>query len=97
MAEESDIFIRTEGHEVKEVPDGYVVYQTERERVHFLNPTAVIVYELCDGAHNVERISSFIAGAYELAAPPVEEVSACIASLLQEELVRPLTPSLSAA
>jgi hypothetical protein len=97
MADKSDTLIRTEGHEVKEVPDGYVVYQTDRERVHFLNPTAVIVYELCDGAHDLGRICSFIASAYELAAPPVDEVNTCIASLLKEELVKPVNLSSSEA
>ena len=48
-------YVKAEGHEFNQVPDGYVIYQSGRDRVHFLNPTAVIVYELCDGKHTVER------------------------------------------
>jgi hypothetical protein len=91
MVIDIDTYVRTEGHEVQEVPDGYVIYQTARERVHFLNPTAVIVYELCDGAHDLLRISQFLAEAFDLEAPPLEEVRTCIASLLEEQLVKPET------
>src|SRR5215216_1065226 len=36
-------FSSVDGIEVNRVPDGAMVYQNERERVHFLNPTALIV------------------------------------------------------
>ena len=97
MSGDEPTYLRTEGNEVQEVPDGYVVYQTSRERVHFLNPTAVIVYELCDGTHNVGTICAFMKSAYDLPEAPVEEVRKCIDSMLEEDLVRAQTRSSSAA
>ena len=86
--EPRDIYVKSENHEFNHVPDGYVIYQTARDRVHFLNPTAVIVYELCDGKHNVEQIGHFLEQSYALSAPPLAEVEACVADLVKEEIVR---------
>ena len=86
--EARDVYVKADGHEFNPVPDGYVIYQSGRDRVHFLNPTAVIVYELCDGRHSVEQIGRFLQEAYVLPAAPVAEVEACLANLLDEEIVR---------
>ena len=95
--EPDDTYVHVEGHEFNQVPDGYVIYQSERDRVHFLNPTAVIVYELCDGKHTVEQIGRFMQQSYSLPAPPLEEVKACLQNLLDEEIVKPWTQRSSAA
>ena len=60
--EARDVYVKADGHEFNPVPDGYVIYQSGRDRVHFLNPTAVIVYELCDGRHSVEQIGREFGG-----------------------------------
>ena len=65
-----------------------MIYQTGRDRVHFLNPTAVIVYELCDGTNTVEQIGRFMQDSYSLPAPPLEEIKSCIDNFLKEEIVR---------
>ena len=39
-----------------QVPDGYVVYLSNREKVFFLNNTAAAILELCDGEHTLEEI-----------------------------------------
>jgi hypothetical protein len=85
-------YLKTEGAEPSEVPDGYVVYQAGRDMVHYLNPTAVIVYELCDGAHTGLDMARYIAELYELGAPPTDEVSACLATLQEQQLIRPAAP-----
>lgn len=60
--------------EVTQVPDGYVVYDEKNDRVHYLNPTAALIYELCDGSRSVSDIKAFIRDAYDLAeAPPLGE------------------------
>jgi hypothetical protein len=46
----TELLVRAEGLDVDEVSDGYVIYQTGSDRVHYLNKTAAIVFELCDGA-----------------------------------------------
>jgi hypothetical protein len=89
--EPADAYVKTPGHEFNQVPDGYVVYQSVRDRVHFLNPTAVIVYELCDGKHTVEQIARFMQDSYSLPAPPLEEVRTCLTTLLQESIVQKST------
>jgi len=92
-----DVYAKAEGHEFNQVPDGYVIYQTSRDRVHFLNPTAVIVYELCDGKHTVEAIGRYMQESFSLPTPPIDEVKTCLDTLLKEDLVKPWTPSSSAA
>lgn len=89
------VFIAEEGHELSQVPDGYVIYQAARDRVHFLNPTAVIVYELCAAGCSVQTIDAFLQDAFQLTEPPVVMVRDCLGSLLDEELLRICPPSSS--
>lgn len=94
---ESDmVFAPVEGLELTDVPDGRVVYQAAKERVHYFNPTAVVVFELCGMGHSVKEIEKFLMDAYDLEASPAELVRACIRSLLNEGLLR-LSPRSSAA
>ena len=89
---DDQIFVPVEGLEVNEVPDGRVVYQASRERVHYLNPTALVVFELCSEKLPLDAIAAFLKDAYQLGPPPLDEVKASAASLLKEELARPWTP-----
>jgi hypothetical protein len=95
--EPTDVFVQVDGHEFNQVPDGYVIYQSGRDRVHFLNPTAVIVYELCNGKNTVDQIGRFIQQSYSLPAPPLAELRSCLQNLIDEEIVKPWTPQSSAA
>jgi hypothetical protein len=79
---------RVEGVEVTQVADGYIVYQADRERVHYLNHTAAIVLELCTGAVHASEMPAFLQQAYQLAAPPTDEVAECLTQLYTEGLVR---------
>lgn len=88
-----DAFVVCEGLEITHAPDGYVVYDATREKVHYLNPTAGIVYELCDGAKSLRAISAFLAQAYGLDQEPVEATRACLKTLITEGLVRPCAKS----
>lgn len=81
------MFRAVEGIEVNRVPDGAMVYQNDRERVHFLNPTALVVYELCGLNKTAGEIEAFLAGAFGLATSPTEAVRECLVSLLDEGLV----------
>jgi hypothetical protein len=56
--------------EVTHVPDGYVIYDEEQGRVHYLNPTAAIIYEVCDGSKTVDDIRAFVRDAYGLGEEP---------------------------
>jgi coenzyme PQQ synthesis protein D (PqqD) len=75
------------GLEINKVADGYIVYQPARDRVHYLNHTATIVLELCNGQNSPSEIAGLLQSAYDLPAPPETEVAACLLQLRSEELV----------
>jgi hypothetical protein len=75
------------GVEINKVADGYIVYQPARDRVHYLNHTATIVLELCNGENSPSEIAGLLQSAYDLAASPEAEVTACLQQLRAEELV----------
>lgn len=75
------------GVEINKVADGYIVYQPARDRVHYLNHTATIVLELCNGKNSPAEIAGLLQTAYELPTSPEAEVSACLQQLLAEGLV----------
>lgn len=78
---------RKSGDEVVPVPDGYVVYDDVRGMVHYLNPTAAIVLELCDLCATEAAIAGRIQAMFELSAPPDAEVDICLARLLEQDLI----------
>ena len=67
--------------------DGYVAYDAARDRLHFLNATAMMLLELCDGRLAASELPEFIASAYRLPSPPASEVEACLQRLLDEGLL----------
>jgi hypothetical protein len=73
--------------EIHEVPDGYIVYQKERDRVHYLNKTAAIIFEFCDGRREPQDIIEHVARTYALDPSAHDEIRAALDSLVQEELV----------
>lgn len=81
---------RRDGLEVVASPDGYVVHQPARDRVHHLNPTAALVFELCDGTRPADEIAAVLQAAWGLADPPVDEVRQCLERLRDEGLVSPV-------
>lgn len=54
------------GFEVTEVPDGFVIYDDNNGKVHYLNPTAAVVYTVCDGAKTVAELSAIVKDLYDL-------------------------------
>ena len=78
---------RADALEVREVPDGFVVYDPARDRLHFLNGTAAFVLESCDGATPVKALPGLVAAAFQLDEEPVEEVGTCVQRLLSEGLL----------
>jgi Coenzyme PQQ synthesis protein D (PqqD) len=79
--------IQVRNLEVHEVPDGYIVYQSERDRVHYLNKTAAIIFEFCDGSRGADDIVVRVATAFELGSSAHEEIRAGLDSLVKEGLV----------
>jgi hypothetical protein len=73
--------------ELTDVEDGFVAYDPERDRVHFFNHTAAVVFELCDGTKSEKDIAVLLQRAYELPDPPEAEVVECLAQLRSEGLI----------
>ena len=59
-------FATTGDLETTEVPDGFVIYDEPNEKVHYLNPTAAVIYSLCDGKKTVSDMQAFLSEAYDL-------------------------------
>ena len=86
MATVPDYPKRVEEFELNQVEDGFVVYQAERDRVHYLNHTAALVLELCNGRLTAEQIAKTVQKAFGLAEPPFQEVEAALTQLRAESL-----------
>jgi hypothetical protein len=76
------------GLDVNEVKDGLIVYDAKRDRVHYLNATASIVFTLCDGKHDGGEIADVVATAFQLEKDPTAEVDDCISTFAKEGLLR---------
>jgi len=74
--------------EINEVEDGLIVYQEALERVHHLNPTASVVFQLCDGSRDAATIATIVGKLFELEDEPHGEVASCLSRFIQEGLVR---------
>ena len=77
-----------DGLEIEEVDDGLIVYQESIERVHHLNPTASVVFQLCDGSRDAASIATAVGALFGLEDPPGEEVASCLARFAREGLLR---------
>jgi hypothetical protein len=85
-------FVAVDGLEKTEVPDGFVIFRAATEKVHYLNPTAAIVFELCDGTKTLGEIAEFLRQAYKLPESPLAEVITCTQSLVEQGLLNPCPP-----
>lgn len=74
--------------EITETDEGIVVYESCRERVHSLNPSAAVILELCDGTRDASSIAAELAELFGLPESPVALTEACIESLAREGLIR---------
>jgi hypothetical protein len=78
---------KTDGLEMHTVADQVAVYDTVADRLHYLNPTAALVLDLCDGSHSAPQIAALVQEAYGLDAAPLTEIANCVADLKQTGLV----------
>jgi hypothetical protein len=79
---------RADGVDVHEVEDGLVVYQAATDRVHYLNPSASIIFEFCNGERTGDQIAELVRAAWGLRAPPHNEVTECLERFRAEGVVR---------
>jgi len=76
-----------DGLEIIETEDGLEVLQPDSGRMHELNLTAALVFELCSGERSIASIVEVVQAAFELAEPPTAEVIACLDHLRREGVV----------
>jgi PqqD family protein of HPr-rel-A system len=81
--------VRSDTIEINPVDDGYVVYDPEYDRVHYLNHTAAVVLELCTGANSLADIAAGVRAAYGVPDSLETHVRECVDRLRAERLVRP--------
>jgi PqqD family protein of HPr-rel-A system len=79
--------VRRDDLEINPVADGYVVYDPARDQVHFLNQTAALVLEFCDGDETPAGIAESVRAVYRLDEPVDEQVAECIERLRREGLI----------
>ena len=79
---------KLDGLDVNDVDDGLVVYNESSDRVHYVNHTASLVYELCSGETSIDEIAVLLQRTWDLDSPPIEETRACVVQLVAEGLVR---------
>jgi FkbM family methyltransferase len=75
------------GIAVNDVPEGLVVVDPRGRRVHHLNQTAALVFEMCTGTNELAEIAARLQEAFGLGSPPMTEVADCLRHLHDEGLV----------
>ena len=80
--------LHSDGVDIHDVDDGLVVYDAATDRVHYLNQSATVIFELCNGERTTEQIAELVRAAWELDTPPSEAVAECLERLLTEQVVR---------
>jgi hypothetical protein len=74
--------------EVNDADDGLVIYDPTCDMVHHLNPSAAIIFDLCDGTREVEAIATILSEAYSLEAPARDQALAGLKELADRKLIR---------
>ena len=89
--------MRADGLGLFPVPEGYVVHQAAKGRVHRLNASAALVLELSQGRQTIEDLAVLVQRAFGLDAVPLKEVRTSVRALAAQGLLtlppRPVTPA----
>lgn len=78
---------QAEGLDITEVDDGLVVFEPVGRRVHHLNVTATLVFELCTGDNSVDQIVDIVRTAFGLPDVEATEIRGVVDSLRAERLI----------
>ncbi len=72
----------------RNVEEELVLFDPENQRAHFLNPTADLIWELCDGARSVENIAEKVTSRFEVApARAMEDVRGTLEEFRRKRLL----------
>lgn len=81
------VFQKDPSLEMQEAPDGFVVYDTQNGKVHFLNSTSASIFDMCDGAMSASDIAQNLKEAFDLAETPYSDVITCLNELSEKSLI----------
>jgi hypothetical protein len=59
--------VRKPGITVKDIGGETLLYSADEEAIHILNPTAQLIWELCDGEHTVADMERAIRASFSVA------------------------------
>lgn len=59
--------VRKPGITVKDIGGETLLHSTEEEAIHILNPTAQLIWELCDGEHTVKDMEQVVKARFSVA------------------------------
>jgi hypothetical protein len=79
--------IRRDGLEIDETVDGLIIFDPREDMVHHLNPSAAIIFDLCDGSRNLDAIAALLGEIYELRTPPREDALVGLLGLAERKLI----------
>ena len=83
----SDTPRQSDSLDITEVEDGLVIFEPTSRRVHHLNVTATLVFELCTGDNSVDQIADIVRTAFGVPDTDAAEIIAVVESLRAEKLV----------
>lgn len=78
---------QVEGLQVTEADDGLIVFDPAHDRVHHLNGSASLVFELCNGDHGATEIEDLVVNTFTDGSVTAADARACLETLLAEGLV----------
>jgi coenzyme PQQ synthesis protein D (PqqD) len=84
--------VRSETIDISPVADGYVVYDTGADMVHYLNHTASMVLELCTGRETITEIAALLAEVFHDVPDVQQAVAGCVEQLRRLGLVQAAEP-----
>lgn len=88
---------QVDGLDLTPVDDGFIIYDSAKDRVHYLNHAAALVLILCDGRNSEDDIRALLQRRFQLPAPPDQDVAQILAQFLDEGLVAPAEPPATVA
>ncbi len=75
---------QVEGLEVHEADDGLIIFNASTDRVHHLNQTAGVLFELCLQARTLAQLLESVQQLYQLQQKPLDEVQQTVTKLVAE-------------
>jgi len=86
---ETDRFEENGPCDAQLMSDGFVIYQEDVEKVHYLNPSASSIFELARSGITISEMADYLKETHQLADPPLDDVKRCLADLVDKGLIKP--------